>query len=225
MKNFTNKAIWTLTLICLSNVVLLSQNVGIGTLTPDQSSVLDLQSTDRGLLIPRVSLQSVTDNTTIPSPAVSLLVYNTNTGMTGGSGAGFYYWNGTQWIQALGPQGPTGPSGLPGSTGPQGMAGATGPQGIQGATGVTGPTGLAGSVGPTGPQGMAGITGPTGANGTSVVGGTGSYTPLLIVYNGGIQYKNSPSSEGIVLSSSNGNCWKVFVDNSGNISTQAVTCP
>ncbi len=47
----------------------------------------------KGLLIPRVALSSNTDVTTIPSPANSLVVYNTNAGMTNGNGVGFYYWD------------------------------------------------------------------------------------------------------------------------------------
>lgn len=71
--------------------------IGIGTTTPDPSSVLDISSTKAGLLIPRIQLESTTDIVTIPSPAVSLLVYNTNT--VPSLNPGFYYWNGTEWIQ------------------------------------------------------------------------------------------------------------------------------
>ncbi|MCF2491751.1 hypothetical protein [Dyadobacter chenhuakuii] len=51
-----------------------AQNVGINTQQPDTSSALDIVGTDKGLLIPRVSLQSLTDNVTIPNPATALLV-------------------------------------------------------------------------------------------------------------------------------------------------------
>jgi hypothetical protein len=124
----------TLSFFIFFGEVALSQNknVGIGTLLPDNSALLDIQATDKGLLIPRVNLISVTDITTIPSPAISLLVYNTNSAITGGTGAGFYYWNGTQWVQAIGPTGPTGPQGIQGVTGPTGAQGTTGVQGLQG---------------------------------------------------------------------------------------------
>lgn len=81
-------------------IVSFSQNVGInanGTL-PDPSAMLDVVAANKGLLIPRVNLSSTTDAATIPSPATSLIVYNSNAGMTGG-GIGFWYWNGTQWVQ------------------------------------------------------------------------------------------------------------------------------
>lgn len=72
--------------------------VGIGTSTPNSSAILDVTSTNKGILIPRVSLNNVTDSTTpINSPATGLLVWNTNATVTGGSGIGFYYYTGSQW--------------------------------------------------------------------------------------------------------------------------------
>ncbi|MGB3592037.1 MAG: cadherin repeat domain-containing protein [Nonlabens sp.] len=70
--------------------------VGIGTETPDGSTVLEVSGTDRGVLVPRVALLSTTDVATIPTPAVSLLVYNTNAGATG-LDEGFVYWTGSVW--------------------------------------------------------------------------------------------------------------------------------
>ena len=173
------------------------QNVGINTTgsVPDPSAALDIDYTDKGLLIPRVSLTSNTDVVTIPSPVTSLLVYNNNAGMTGGA-VGFWYWDGAAWIQALGPQGPAGvagangatgaigPVGVTGAVGPTGAIGPAGPTGTAGATGATGaigPVGATGAVGPTGaigpagPTGTAGATGATGAIGP--VGATGAIGP------------------------------------------------
>ena len=67
-----------------------TQSMGIGTVNPNPSAVLDVFGSDKGLLIPRVTLQSVTDATTIPTPATSLIVYNTNASMPAGTG---YYFN------------------------------------------------------------------------------------------------------------------------------------
>lgn len=64
------------------------ENVGIGILTPHPSAMLDITSTNKGLLIPRLdSLQRVT----IATPATGLLVYQTN------ASPGFYYFNGALW--------------------------------------------------------------------------------------------------------------------------------
>lgn len=73
--------------------------VGIGTTSPDSSSVLDITSTDKGVLVPRVNLTNVTNATTpVASPATGLLVWNTNATVTGGSGEGFYFFDGSMWI-------------------------------------------------------------------------------------------------------------------------------
>jgi hypothetical protein len=61
----------------------------------DPSAMLEVKSTDKGMLIPRVALTGTTDITTISTPATSLLVYNTAT--AGDVTPGFYYWNGTAW--------------------------------------------------------------------------------------------------------------------------------
>lgn len=66
--------------------------VGIGTTTPNLSSILELRSGNSGLLIPRISLTSSSDNATIPNPAISLLIYNTSS--TSDVTPGFYYWDG-----------------------------------------------------------------------------------------------------------------------------------
>jgi trimeric autotransporter adhesin len=71
------------------------QNVGIGTNSPHGSSILDIRSNSRGLLIPRINLLNETDQVTIQGPLISLLVYNTNNGLQ--NGEGFYYWNGVIW--------------------------------------------------------------------------------------------------------------------------------
>lgn len=73
--------------------------VGVGTTNPDASSILDVTATDKGVLVPRVSLTDVTNTTTpINTPATGLLIWNTNAAVTGGNGVGFYFFNGAQWI-------------------------------------------------------------------------------------------------------------------------------
>ncbi|MBB4805334.1 hypothetical protein HNP38_000606 [Chryseobacterium defluvii] len=69
--------------------------VGIGTSSPDPSAILEVNSTTKGLLLPRVALNSLTDATTIPSPATGLLVWNNGAGSL--SAQGFYFWNNSQW--------------------------------------------------------------------------------------------------------------------------------
>ena len=145
-----------------------AQNVGINTTgaTPDPSAALDIDYTDKGLLIPRVALTSTTDILTIPAPTTSLLVYNNNVAMTGGS-VGYWYWDGAAWVQAIGPQGPAGANGTNGAIGPQGPIGPAGANGTNGAIGPQGPIGPAGANGTNGAIGPQGPVGPAGANGTN----------------------------------------------------------
>lgn len=66
--------------------------IGIGKVTPDASAILDLTTTTKGLLIPRMT---EIEKNAIPTPATSLLIYQTD------GTAGYYYYNGAAWV-ALG---------------------------------------------------------------------------------------------------------------------------
>lgn len=135
-------------------------NVGVGTMTPDPSALLDLTSSDKGILIPRLnSIQRIN----VVSPAEGLMVYDIDTDS-------FWYFDGVQWVEAIGPAGPAGPTGVAGAngaTGPQGIQGPTGAAGANGLPGVTGPTGAAGADGADGVDGVTGPTGPVGPMGPS----------------------------------------------------------
>ncbi|CAH0996750.1 hypothetical protein EMA8858_02885 [Emticicia aquatica] len=63
-------------------------NVGIGTTRPDNSAALEVSSTNKGLLIPRLSLQQ---RNTIQNPATGLMVYQTD------MLSGFYFYDGKEW--------------------------------------------------------------------------------------------------------------------------------
>ncbi len=108
--------------ICLLLVKLANaqNNMGVGTITPNPSSVLDLSANDKGFLAPRMTTPQ---KLAITNPATGLLVYDITTN-------GFWYFDGVIWVQAMGlagPQGPTGPIGLTGATGSNGVTGPTGP--------------------------------------------------------------------------------------------------
>lgn len=75
------------------------QNVGInddGT-TPNSSAILDVKSTTRGILLPRVSLTGTASAAPVTTPATGLVVYNiaTVTDVT----PGYYFWNGSSWTR------------------------------------------------------------------------------------------------------------------------------
>ena len=82
-------------------IVTSSGSLGIGTSTPNASAMLDINvdglaaGSKKGFLGPKAALTSQTDQATIPSPAVGLLVYNTGT--AGLTYNGYVFWNGTEW--------------------------------------------------------------------------------------------------------------------------------
>ena len=74
--------------------------VGIGTTTPDSSAILDITSTSKGLLLPRVNLTGTADNTTISNPANGLLVFNlgaAGSGTTAVSANSLYFRQNSLW--------------------------------------------------------------------------------------------------------------------------------
>ncbi len=174
MKRLKNKISFSTVLLTLINILFYqnpcfgqNNNVGIGTLTPAPSALLDIDASpanNKGVLVPRIT--SI-ERLGIASPANSLLVYDTDF-------ACFFYWNSvTSGWQSLcnsgsGNTGSTGPTGLTGTTG---AAGITGNAGLTGATGTIGANGTTGAAGITGNAGLTGATGIIGANGTNGAAG------------------------------------------------------
>lgn len=77
----------------------LGQNIGINddNSTPKASAMLDVKSTTKGLLIPRIALTATTTAAPVTSPEASLLIYNSAT--AGDVTPGYYYWNSTVWVR------------------------------------------------------------------------------------------------------------------------------
>jgi hypothetical protein len=81
-----------------------SQNVSINTTgaVADPSAGLDIDFTDKGILLPRVALSALNSDAPIgPSVATSLLVYNTASAGLGVNAVvpGYYYWTGAAWTR------------------------------------------------------------------------------------------------------------------------------
>lgn len=64
-----------LTLLLILQTGFLSAQIGIGTQLPDESSILDIESKNKGVLFPRVT---TSERDQILSPANALLIYNTS---------------------------------------------------------------------------------------------------------------------------------------------------
>lgn len=68
--------------------------VGIGTSTPNASAMLDINSTNKGMLFPSYNMASLTDPTTpVLNPTNGLMVYNNG----GIYEKGLYYWYVDSW--------------------------------------------------------------------------------------------------------------------------------
>jgi hypothetical protein len=96
-----NKVLFIIILLISINA---QAQTGIGTTTPNASAKLDVTSTDKGFLPPRVALTAANNFSPIvgvSSSAAGLLVYNTATAGTAPNNVvpGYYYWNGTSWVQ------------------------------------------------------------------------------------------------------------------------------
>ncbi len=109
MKNFTSILFKAGRTSCLFAIVFLAAalshaQVGIGTITPDESAQLEIQSTDKGILIPRMT---AVQRTAISTPAEGLMVYVTDTD------PGLYIYKSGSW-QAVTPA-PAPPASVPGT--------------------------------------------------------------------------------------------------------------
>jgi hypothetical protein len=84
-------------LILLSVLKSFAQGVAVNTdgSNADNSAMLDVSSNNKGMLVPRVSIADLNTGTPVSTPAVSLLVYNTNVA----TGVGYYYWDGSKWVR------------------------------------------------------------------------------------------------------------------------------
>lgn len=89
-------------LFVLSNFIIIpviaQVKIGSNPTTIHPNSILEMESTSKGLLCPRVAINDVNS----PSPLIApieegMLVYNS----TGTEENGFYFWNGTKWLRLL----------------------------------------------------------------------------------------------------------------------------
>ncbi|MDQ6471709.1 hypothetical protein RB619_13720, partial [Flavobacterium sp. LHD-80] len=175
--------------------------VGVGTLNPDASAQLEVSSTNKGVLIPRVALTSTTDAITIKNGNVnSLLVFNTAT--VADIKPGYYYWYVDKWNrialsgEAGSGAGIAGGDGAPGDKGTQGYPGegvvvytdnSTGDVYVQNSNGtwtkINGKNGKDGKVGVAGGNGAPGAAGSAGYPGKDINIYTDTETKTVYIQN------------------------------------------
>ncbi|APD06769.1 hypothetical protein UJ101_01250 [Flavobacteriaceae bacterium UJ101] len=77
-----------LLLVVLNTLIYpLNGQIGIGTHSPDNSTVVDIVASDKGISLPQIQLISENDKTVIPNPKKGLLIYNNGTSLP----EGIYY--------------------------------------------------------------------------------------------------------------------------------------
>lgn len=101
MKQLFTGIVCSVILTCTSAF---AQNVAINTTgaVANSSAMLDVDATNKGLLIPRVALGATNSNAPIGAGvATSLMVYNTATAgvFPNNVTPGYYYWDGAQWVR------------------------------------------------------------------------------------------------------------------------------
>ena len=220
--HFIMKSIILLVAFSVATVAASAQNIGIGTNTPAASAMLDVSSTSRGLLAPRMT---TTQRNAIAAPAKGLLVYDTDLN-------GLHHFNGTSWAAVGGGGGFALPyAGSVANASPalsitntgtgeaiSGISPSSFTAAIEGTANGTGGYGVAGNSISVSGYGIYG-TNPTGTAvyGFSVNGGVAlrgnSPTGLALLTNGNLRLTggNTNPSDGAVLTSmdANGNAvWK-----------------
>lgn len=88
MKKISKLILSLVALILAGQANAQKDNVGIGTTRPDQSAALDVSSTNKGFLMPRLTLQQ---RNSIQNPAQGLIIYQTD------MLSGFYFYDGKEW--------------------------------------------------------------------------------------------------------------------------------
>lgn len=104
------KRIYYLVLVLsLVGTASLNAQVTIGSQSdPHEGAILDLKSgnnnASKGLLLPNVNLLTVSDfqleedQDYTPAKAAGMVIYNTNSSVSGGQGVGVYVWDGSKWL-------------------------------------------------------------------------------------------------------------------------------
>lgn len=86
------KALLILLLFASTSRLFAQNNVGIGTTTPNGSAILDISSSTKGLLIPRMT---TAERNAIATPATGLMVFDKTTNT-------FWFYNGNAWTEMSG---------------------------------------------------------------------------------------------------------------------------
>ena len=94
-----NKKIIFLSAVLFSAVMSAQVKIGGTDGTPNPNAMLDVEATDKGMLLPRLALEETVDSTPLSAHVAGMTVYNTAT--ANDVVPGFYYNDGTKWQQMI----------------------------------------------------------------------------------------------------------------------------
>src|SRR5690349_446609 len=80
-----------------------AQSVGVGTNAPNPDAMLDVTSSTKGLLVPRVALTATNSALPLSSFVTGMIVYSTATAGSSPNNVapGYYYSDGNGWLRML----------------------------------------------------------------------------------------------------------------------------
>ncbi len=87
-----------LTLLLLQFTVNAQMKIGDNPTSINSASLLELETTNKGLVLPRIALTDVSSPAPLPAGLLTgTVVFNTNASVTGGDGVGIYVWSDGAW--------------------------------------------------------------------------------------------------------------------------------
>lgn len=90
---------FTVLLLSQIHISVTGQSIGIGTTSPNANSVLDVYSSNKGLLIPRIALTSSSTALPLSAFTTGMTIYNTS--LINDVSPGYYISDGTKWNKLL----------------------------------------------------------------------------------------------------------------------------
>src|SRR5690606_17277663 len=100
-RNIATLMVLTVAGTTVATAQVVEQKVGDNNLIMNQNAVLEIESTNRGLLLPRLELTATDNFAPLTAHVEGMTVYNTATAGTGETAVspGYYYNDGTQWVR------------------------------------------------------------------------------------------------------------------------------
>lgn len=96
-----NKKYFLLAAVLFSAVVSAQVKIGGTDGTPNANAMLEVEATDKGVLLPRVELTTLTDEAPLEAHVQGMVVYNTTVNPAENLDLGLYQNDGTQWRRLI----------------------------------------------------------------------------------------------------------------------------